>query len=70
MVLYPLRMQCRAFPNDNTLRRSSGQASALLSTSIRKASFLIFIAAGGDCPSSTSRLRSTLTRSAEITAEA
>ncbi|MGV2390147.1 MAG UNVERIFIED_CONTAM: hypothetical protein LVR29_23485 [Microcystis novacekii LVE1205-3] len=47
MVLYPLRMQCRAFPNDNTLRRSSGQASALLSTSIRKASFLIFIAAGG-----------------------
>jgi len=59
-------MQYRAFPNDNTLRLLSGQASALLSTSIRKASFLIFIAAGGDCPSSTSRLRG----SAEITAEA
>ncbi|MFM7793074.1 MAG: hypothetical protein ACKO90_34975 [Microcystis panniformis] len=28
LVLHPLYGQYRAFPNDNTLRRSSGQASA------------------------------------------
>ncbi len=31
LVLHPLYRQYHAFPKDNTLRRSSGQAAALLS---------------------------------------